>query len=158
MKSLKLGLFLAAATLSSSHAQRSSEKLPDMTVDCYQSFAAKTPLPELTSKEVVLDAGHFEEPVIRYRLQVIKNTVLKIIKYPNQPAIRTEHGKSVWEIARDFSSKHQIVGWREELPGGFVRLFTFDFADLLLSTIDVSPARSSTAGIELHVMKCNRST
>jgi len=50
------------------------------------------------------------------------------------------------------------VGWREELPGGIVRLFTFDFVDLLFSTIDISPARSSTAGVELHVMKCNKST
>jgi hypothetical protein len=52
---------------------------------------------------------------------------------------------------------HQIVGWREELPGGTVRLFTFDFEDLLLSTIDVSPAGSITAGVELHVMKCSKS-
>ena len=61
-------------------------------------------------------------------------------------------------MPRDFTSKHQIVGWREELPGGIVRLFTFDFVDLLFSTIDISPARSSTAGVELHVMKCNKST
>jgi hypothetical protein len=158
MKALRLGVLLAAATLSSSHAQRSPDALPVVTIDCYQSFAAKTLLPELTSKDVVLDAGTFEEPAIRYRLQVIEKTVLKIIKDPNQPAFRTEHGKSVWEMARDFSNKHQIVGWREELPGGVVRLFTFDFADLLLSTIDISPARSSTAGVELHVMKCNKST
>jgi hypothetical protein len=158
MKALRLGVLLAAATLSSSHAQRSPDALPVLTIDCYQSFAAKTLLPELASKDVVLDAGNFEEPVIRYRLQVIEKTVLKIIKDPNRPAFRTEHGKSVWEMARDFSNKHQIVAWREELPGGVVRLFTFDFADLLLSTIDISPARSSTAGVELHVMKCNKST
>jgi hypothetical protein len=41
------------------------------------------------------------------------------------------------------------------LPGGIVRVFTFDFADLVLSTMDVSPATSPAAGVELHVMKCS---
>jgi hypothetical protein len=49
------------------------------------------------------------------------------------------------------------VGWREELPGGTIRLFTFDFEDLLLTTIDVSPAQSTAAGVEVHVMKCSKS-
>jgi hypothetical protein len=157
MKAFGLGLLLAAATLSDSHAQRSPDALPAIMVDCYQSFAAKTPLPELASKEVTLDAGSSDEPPIRYRLQVIKNTVLKIIRDPTREAFRTEHGKSVWEMTRDFTNWHQVVGWREELPGGIVRLFTFDFADLLLTTIDVSPARSLAAAVEVHVMKCNKS-
>ena len=46
MKALSLGLFLAITTFSNAHAQRSPESLPDVTVDCYQSFAAKTQLPE----------------------------------------------------------------------------------------------------------------
>lgn len=157
MKALSLGLLLAISTLSSVHAQRSPESLPAMTVDCYQSFAAKTPLPELASKEVAIDGGNLETPLIRYRLQVADRTTLKIIKDPTRPAFRTEHGKCVWEIRRDFTNRHQVVGWREELPGGIVRLFTFDFEDLLLSTIDVSPARASAAGVELHVMKCSKS-
>jgi hypothetical protein len=49
------------------------------------------------------------------------------------------------------------VGWREELPGGIERLFTFDFEDLLLSTVDVPPARSPAAAVEVHVMKCSKS-
>jgi hypothetical protein len=157
MKALSLGLLLAAATLSSSHAQRSPDSLPAVTVDCYQSFAAKAQLPELPSKEVALDAGDFETPMIRYRLQVVERTILKIIKDPNRPAFRTEHGKSVWEMARDFTNSHKIVGWREELPGGILRLYTLDFEDLLFSTIDISPARSFPAGLELHVMKCSKS-
>jgi hypothetical protein len=48
------------------------------------------------------------------------------------------------------------VGWQEELPGGIVRIITFDFKDLLLSTIDVSPAHSVAPGVELHVMKCSK--
>jgi hypothetical protein len=158
-KALGLGLLLAAAISSNSHAQRSPDTLPDVTLDCYQSFATKTPLPELASKEVSLDAGNFEQaPVTRYRLQVVKKTILKIVKDPDRPAFRTENGKSVWEMARDFTDRHQIVGWREELPSGIVRVFTLDFVDLLFTTLDISPARSSSAGIELHVMKCTRQT
>ena len=123
MKALSFGLLLAATTLSSSHAQRSPDSLPAVTVD---------------------------------RLQVV-GKILKIIKDPSRPAFRTEHGKSVWEMTRDFTISHQIVGWREELSGGIVRLFTFDFEDLLLSTVNISPARSSAAGVELHVMKCSKS-
>jgi hypothetical protein len=157
MKALSLGFLLAINTLSSVHAQRSPETLPLVTVDCYQSFAAKAPFPEFPSKKIAIDGGNLDTPLVRYRLQVADKRTLKIIKNPTRPAFRTEQGKSVWEMERDFTSKHQIVGWREELPGGIVRLFTFDFEDLLLSTIDVSPARSIAAGVELHVMKCNKS-
>jgi hypothetical protein len=157
MKALSLGLFLAITTFSNAHAQRSPDSLPAMTVDCYQSFAAKTQLPELPSKEIAINGGDFETPLIRYRLQVVERTTLKIIKDPSRPAFRIEHGKDVWEITRDFTNRHQVVGWREELSGGIARLFTFDFEDLLLSTIDISPTRSPGAGVELHVMKCSKS-
>ena len=157
MKALSLGISLAITALSSAHAQRSPETLPLLTVDCYQSFAAKVPLPEFPSKEVAIDGGNLDTPLIRYRLQVSDKRTLKIIKYPDRSAFRTEHGKSVWEIKRDFTSLHRVVGWREELPGGVVRLFTFDFEDLLLSTVDISPARSIAAGVELRVMKCSKS-
>ena len=157
MKALSLAVLFAISPLSVVHAQRSPDTLPFVTVDCYQSFAAKTPLPDLPSKEIALDGGNLETPLIRYRLQVADKRTLKIIKDPSRPAFRTEYGKSVWEMKRDFTSTHQVVGWREELPGGIVRLFTFDFEDLLLSTIDVSPAHSVAAGVELHVMKCSKS-
>jgi hypothetical protein len=110
MKALSLGFLLAITTLSSVHAQRSPETLPLVTVDCYQSFSAKAPLPELPSKEISIDGGNLETPLIRYRLQVADKRTLKIIKDPSRPAFRTEHGKSVWEINRDFTSRHQIVG------------------------------------------------
>jgi hypothetical protein len=154
MKALSLGVLVAISPLSGVHAQRSPDTLPFVTVDCYQSFAAKTPLPEFPSKEIALDGGNLETPLIRYRLEVADKKTLKIIKDPSRPAFRTEYGKSVWDMNRDFTSTHQVVGWREELPGGIVRLITFDFEDLLLSTIDISPAHSIAAGVELHVMKC----
>jgi hypothetical protein len=47
MRALSVGLLLVVTTLSSSHAQRSPDSLPDVTVDCFQSFVAKTQLPEL---------------------------------------------------------------------------------------------------------------
>jgi hypothetical protein len=156
MKALGLGLLLAITAFSNGYAQRSPDSLPAGTVDCYQSFAAKAALPEFPSKEVAVDGGNVETSLIRYRLQVV-GKILKIIKDPDRPAFRTEHGKSVWEMTRDFTASPQIVGWREELPGGFVRLFTFDFEDLLLSTVDISPAHSSAAGVEVHVMKCAKS-
>jgi hypothetical protein len=157
MKALSLGLLLAIAPLSGVHAQRSPDTLPFVAVDCYQSFAAKAPLPDFPSKEIALDGGNLETPLIRYRLQVADKRTLKIIKDPSRPVFRTEYGKSVWEMKRDFTNTHQVVGWREELPGGIVRLVTFDFEDLLLSTIDISPAHSIGAGVELHVMKCTKS-
>ena len=89
MKALSFGLLLATTALSSSHAQRSPDSLPDVTVDCYQSFAAKAPLPELPSKEIVVDGGNFETPLIRYRLQVV-GKILKIIRDPSSNRTRQE--------------------------------------------------------------------
>lgn len=63
MKALSLGLLLAITTLSSAHAQRSPETLPPVTVDCYQSFAAKVPLSELPSKEIAIDGGNLDTPL-----------------------------------------------------------------------------------------------
>ena len=157
MKAVIVGLIVAILTMSNSRAQRSADALPDVTVDCYQSFAIKAPLPEVASKEIAIKGSDFDIPVVRYRIQVIDKTILKIIKDPTRPPFRTEYGKSVWQISRDFTANHKIVGWREELTGGIVRLFTFDFEDLLLSTLDISPARSTAAGVELHVMKCRMS-
>ena len=57
MKAFSLGVLLPVITLSSAHAQRSPETLPPLTVDCYQSFAAKAPLPELPSGELVVYCG-----------------------------------------------------------------------------------------------------
>src|SRR5258707_3705521 len=125
MKALGFGLLLVTITLSSSHAQRSPDSLPDVTVDCYQSFATKAALPELPSKQVAVDGGNFETPLIRYRLQVV-GKIVKIITDPNPPAFRTEHGKSVREMARDFTASHLILGWREELSDGIVSLDTID--------------------------------
>jgi hypothetical protein len=157
MKAVSVGLIVAIITISNSQAQRSPDALPDVTVDCYQSFATKTQLPELPSKDIAIKGSDFEIPVARYRIQVVDKTILKIIKDPTRPAFRTEHGKSVWQITRDFTANHKVVGWREELTGGIVRVFTFDFEDFLLTTMDVSPASSIAAGVELHVMKCRMS-
>jgi hypothetical protein len=153
MRALAAGM-LALTICSPAHAQRAAESLPDVTVDCYRSLATKTQFPEGSDKDVSVANDDFATPLKRYRLHVADKTTLKIISDPERDASREEHGKSIWRMTRDFNDKHQIVAWREELPGGIVRLFTFDFADLILSRLDVSPAHSSAAGIELNVMKC----
>ena len=155
MKALAVGLILAVTPFSCAYAQRSVDSLPAVTIDCYQSFATKAQLPERDDKDVAIDNNDLQTPLIRYRLQVVDKKILKVIKDPDRPAFRDEHGKSFWQMKRDFTDKHQIISWREDLPGGVVRIFTFDFADRLLSTMDVSPANSPAAGVELHVMKCS---
>jgi len=155
MKALIISSFFAIALSSSVCAQRAADALPEVTLDCYQSFASKTQLPEREDKDVGINSDVFDKPLVRYRLQVVGKTILKIIRDPDRPAFRTEYGKTVWEMKSDFTDKHRIVAWREEKTGGIVRLFTFDFSDLLLSTVDISPAHAIAAGVELHVMKCS---
>jgi len=156
MRVLAAGM-LALTICWSAHAQRAAESLPEVTVDCYRSLAAKTQFPEGSDKDVSIANDDLATPLKRYRLHVADKTTLKIISDPDRDATREEHGKSIWRMTRDFNDKHQIVGWREELPGGILRLFTFDFADLTLSRLDISPAHSPAAGIELNVMKCSKS-
>jgi hypothetical protein len=154
MRTLAAGL-LALTIFSSANAQhRSAESLPALTVDCYRTLATKTQFPEGTDTDVSVANEDLAAPLKRYRLQVADKTTLKVISDPDRDAFREEHGKSIWKMTRDFNDKHQIVAWREELPGGIVRLFSFDFADLLLTRLDIAAARSPAAGVELHVMKC----
>jgi hypothetical protein len=157
MRALAAGL-LALTIFTPAHAQRSAESLPAVTVDCYRSFATKTQLPESSQKDVTVANEDSPTPLKRYRLQVADKTILKITSDPDRDAFREEHGKSIWRMTRDFNDKHQIVAWREELPGGIVRLFSFDFADLILTRLDISPAHSPAPGVELHVMKCTEAT
>jgi hypothetical protein len=154
MRALAAGL-LALTICSTANAQRSAESLPAVTVDCYQSFGTKTQLPEGSDKDVSVANDDLATPLKRYKLQTVGRTILKIVSDPDRDAFREEHGKSIWRMTRDFNDKHQIIAWREELPGGMVRVFTFDFKDLILSRVDVSPAVSPAAGVELHVMKCS---
>jgi hypothetical protein len=158
MKALAAGL-LALTIFSPAHAQRrSSESLPAVTVDCYRTLATKTQFPEGTDKDVSIANEDLAAPLKRYRLQVADKTTMKVISAPDRDALREEHGKSIWKMTRDFNDKHQIVAWREDLPGGIVRLFSFDFADLILTRLDIAAAHSPAAGVELHVMKCSKAT
>ena len=158
MKALVAGL-LALTMFSPAHAQRrSSEFLPAVTVDCYRTLATKTQFPEGTDKDVSVANEDLAAPLKRYRLQVADKTTLKVVSDPDRDVFREEHGKSIWRMTRDFNDKHQIVAWREDLPGGVVRLFSFDFADLILTRLDLASAHSPAAGVELHVMKCSKVT
>ena len=151
MRALTAGL-LAFTIFSSAHAQRAAESLPTVDVDCYRSFATKTQFPESSGKDVSVANDDLATPLKRYRLQVAGKTILKIISDPDRDAFREEHGKSIWRMTRDFNDKHQITAWPEELHGGIVRLFSF-------ARLDISPAHSLAAGVQLDVMKCSpRST
>ncbi len=123
MKSSAFTFLFTAVMISNASAQPSPSSLPDITLD------------------------------IRYKRQVIDKAVLKIIEDPTRPALRKEHGKHVSEMTRDFTNKHQIVGWREETSAG-LRLFTLNFEDGLFSIADVSRAKSTGSGVTLRVMKC----
>ena len=158
MKALAAGL-LALTIFSPAHAQRrASESLPAVTVDCYRTLATKTQFPEGTDKDVSIANEDLAAPLKRYRLQIADKTTMKVISDPDRDALREEHGKSIWKMTRDFNDKHQIVAWREDLPGGIVRLFSFDFADLILTRLDIAATHSPAAGVELHVMKCSKAT
>src|SRR5262249_17356676 len=141
MRALAVGL-LAVTLFSPAHAQRSAESLPNISVDCYQSFATKTQFPERPDKDVSIANDDFQPPLARYRMTVGGKTILKNSSDTDREPLREERGKSSWKMTRDFTEKHQTVAWSEELPGGMVRLFTFDFADLVLSRLDISPAGS----------------
>jgi hypothetical protein len=158
MKALAAGL-LALTLFSNAYAQqRSSESLPAVTVDCYRTLATKTQFPEGTDKDVSVRNEDLATPLNRYRLQVADKTTLKVVSDPDRDAFREEHAKSIWKMTRDFNDKHQIVAWREELPDGTARLFSFDFTDLILTRLDIAAARSLAAGVELQVMKCSKVT
>ena len=151
MRALTAGL-LAFTIVSSAHAQRSAESFPTVDLDCYRSFATKTQFPESSGKDVSVANDDLATPLKRYRLQVVGKTILKIISDPDRDAFREEHGKSIWWMSRDFNDKHQITAWPEELHGGIVRLFSF-------ARLDISPAHSLAAGVQLDVMRCSpRST
>ncbi len=153
MKSSAFTFLFTAVMISNASAQPSPSSLPDITLDCYQSFVSKVAFPGDSFNDIAIDGDNFDTPHIRYKLQVIDKAVLKIIEDPTRPALRKEHGKHVSEMTRDFTNKHQIVGWREETSAG-LRLFTLNFEDGLFSIADVSRAKSTGSGVTLRVMKC----
>src|SRR6478736_6072410 len=75
-------------------------------------LATRTQLPERDDKDVAINNNDLQTPLTRYRLQVVDKKILKIIKDPDRPAFRDEHGKSIWQMKRDFTDKHQIISWR----------------------------------------------
>ena len=126
--------------------------LPEVTLDCYQAYATATPLPESSINELAIDGDNFDTPTPRYRLQVVDKATLKIINYPSILARRTETGKNVWEMKRDFTGKHQIVGWRE-LSSTETKLFTVNFDDGLFSILRI-PFAKVPLPVQLEVFKC----
>src|SRR5262249_52472478 len=100
-----------------------------------------------------IDGDNFEPPIVRYRLQTVNGTTLKIITFPSDSAKRTEVGKNVLEMTWDFSGKHKIVGWREGNDGS-VSLYTIDFDNRLFSILKMNSVRSTAPLAHLEVTKC----
>lgn len=134
--------------------------LPNVVLECFQSFSTKTHFPEsqLSNGEFPIDGDNFDLPTPRYRLEVINGAVLKIVKDPTIAAIRREVGVQVFEMMRDFTNRHSIVGWQEKDKYGGLTLYTLNFDDLIFSTTKVTSAKANAAvaGVSLRVMKCRK--
>lgn len=161
MKALLLsGVLLAAAVSNAAVAQQMPRpvSLPDVTLDCYQSFATKIPFPDsrMDDGEFPIDGDNFDKPLVRYRLQVVDQTILKVVKDPTRPAHRKEHGVRVSEMMRDFSNKHQIVGWREKDQAGGLIQYIVNFDDLLFSRLEITSLKARIGAATLNIMKCQK--
>jgi hypothetical protein len=130
----------------------SPESLPDTTLDCYRSVGVGVALPEKQFREIAVDGDNFDTPPVRYRLQVVDKATLKLIHWPNRPALRTEHPKAVFEMARDFTNKHRIVAWRED-ESAKSTIYTINYDDNLFTILQV-PAARVQAFVTVEVHKC----
>jgi hypothetical protein len=161
MKPWVLGTLAAVVLIRSASAQEMPRpsSLPDVILDCYRSHSAAIGYPTFRPG-VAIDGDNFQTPTVRYRLQVVNRNVLKIINFPDDAMNRKEYGKSIFELNRDFTGKHTIVGWREETSLG-IRVLTIDFEQMILSIMQLpEPSTSSSfassvsrAHVEVNVCK-----
>jgi len=104
---------------------------------------------------VTIDGDNFDKPPVRYRLQVVSSQTLKVIEWPNSSERRKEYGKGLFDLSRDFTNKHPIVGWREQ-SSTEIKIFTVDFENKLFSIMKVpittQYSRMGLAGVEIN--KC----
>jgi hypothetical protein len=169
MTSVKLCLIVSLAMITSATAQYTRPlSLPDLVLDCYHSFVTITPFPESPywrdkdnwRDDLFVAAGddNAGAPMLRYRLQVVDQAVLKVIEHPNLPAFRKEHEVRIEDMMQDFYNKHSIVGWRESNEKGGLFLYVLNFDDLLFSVLEVTTAKlaNPASGVDLTVMKCKK--
>lgn len=144
MKCWALGV-LAAMSINGAGAQDMPRpsSLPDVILDCYRSHSAAIGYPTFRPG-IAIDGDNFQIPPVRYRLQLVNRNVLKIINFPDDAMNRKEYGKSIFELNRDFTGKHMIVGWREETSLG-IRVFTIDFELMLLSILQIPEPPTSAS-------------
>lgn len=159
MKAL-IGLIAMTSAASAQEFPPRPAELPSVTLDCYRSHSTVMQYPREIVRGAIIDGDNFDKPTVRYRIQVVSKTLLKIIAYPDDATRRTERGKSVYEMNRAFLAKHQIAGWREETTLG-PEVFTIDFDNLVLSRMH-APTQSvlngpnalvSSIGIEVNVCR-----
>ncbi|MDO8980291.1 MAG: hypothetical protein Q7V17_13765 [Afipia sp.] len=155
MKQIFYAVFASVVLASSATAAPPPKpaSLPDVSWECFHAHSVGTMLPEEDRlNEIGIDGDNSQGPRPRYRLQVVNKTMLKIITDPVRPMLRTERGKHIGEMTRDFTGKHQIVGWREESPTA-ITVFMIDFDNRLFSLLTIP--RAGFRGIaQLEVLNC----
>ncbi|WP_157676681.1 hypothetical protein [Afipia sp. GAS231] len=161
MRTFCFGFLITLALIPTCFAQQDVKRpdttpksLPVVSLDCYASYGTVVGLAPAAYDEIAIDGDNFEKPIPRYRLHVVDNSVLKIIRDPARSALRKEVGKYASEMTRDFTNKHQIVGWKEDVPGGR-DLYTVNFDDRLFSVVEIRTAMAKT--VTLHVYQCKPS-
>jgi hypothetical protein len=155
VKALPL-IFALLATTIVVHAAETPrpDSLPNVTLDCFQSFTAATARPEDIYQDISIDGDNFDTPVPRFRLEVVDRQILKIVEDPKRPALRKEHGIKVFEMTRDFTGKHKIVGWKET-DSTRQTVFIVNFDDLTLSVLR-TPSPKVRALIQFTVLRCRK--
>lgn len=153
MKTAILALLALGAFSTAAFAQQNAPtSLPNVTWDCYQAFSSVTGLPDSPIQDVGVDGDNFDEPHVRYRLQVVGGKVLKIIVDPNRPSQRTESGTPITRMTRDYMNKHKIVAWRET-SSGEASLYTLDFDNRLFSILKMTQTKTFNMA-KITVTKC----
>jgi len=158
MRIYSAALLASLASVGIAQAQQlpRPSSLPDVTLECDRSFSSYSGYPfEAGVFGVTIDGDNFDKPPVRYRLQVVSSQTLKVIEWPNSSERRKEYGKGLFDLSRDFTNKHPIVGWREQ-SSTEIKIFTVDFENKLFSIMKVpittQYSRMGLAGVEIN--KC----
>jgi hypothetical protein len=130
---------------------RSPDSLPNVTLDCYQSYVTSIALPEQSYDSISVDGDNLKKP--RFRLQVTDASILKIIEDPERRLYKKEYVKNKSELETDLLGKTNIVGWREDASMA-ARLFTIDFDNNVFSILQIPHAKSPVPLALLGVTHC----
>jgi hypothetical protein len=148
---LTVVVFVFTMMLCGNGIARQPDSLPNVTLDCYQSYVTSVALPEQSYDSISVDGDNVKKP--RYRLQVMDASNLKIIEDPERRIYRKEYTKNKSELETDLLGKTKIVGWREDASMA-VRLFTIDFDNNVFSILQIPHAKAPVPLALLGVTHC----